>query len=238
MLRALPAFLLIMAAMTLGAADSIRLVCIGDSITQGRKGGGEHVPTYSWRYPLWQHVVDQGLPVVFVGTMREGFNGTPVYAQHGGQDFPNLHEGRWGWTTRAVADKLVETSQQWTADIAIVLLGTNDKGKEASLEPTLAAMRDIVSVLRGRNAAVKVAIGLPFQEWAPFPALAQAYVKLAADLTSETSPVITVVTGAGWISDPKKPGTHTVDWVHPNPAGDAHLAQCFATALAAWMPGK
>jgi hypothetical protein len=152
--------LLVSLCFAMFAAEPLRLVCIGDSITQGRKGAGEHLPTLSWRYPLWQHCVDSGASVTFVGSMREGFNGSPVYPAHKGQEFPNIHEGRWGWTTRAQADKLVETSPQWTADIGIVLLGTNDKEKEKSLQPTLDAMSDIVKILRGRNANVKVIIGL------------------------------------------------------------------------------
>jgi len=99
-------------------------------------------------------------------------------------------------------------------------------------------MRAIVATLRGRNPAVKVVIGEPFQEWAPFPELAQAYGRLAQELTSATSPVRTVVTRTGWISDPAQPGSHTIDWVHPNPHGDAHLAQCFAAAMVAWLPAQ
>lgn len=232
MLRCL---LLALLAFTMSAAEPLRLVCIGDSITQGRKGAGEHKPTLSWRYPLWQQLVDAGIPVTMVGSMKEGFNGSPEYPQHDGKDFPNLHEGRWGWTTRAVADKLVEIGPQWTADIGIIMLGSNDKEKEKSLQPTLDAMTDIVKILRSRNDQVKIIIGQPFQEWKPFPALAAAYVELAKTLNSDVSPVITVVTGTGWISEPTKDGSHTVDWVHPNLKGDTHIAQCFMPVLAAWV---
>jgi lysophospholipase L1-like esterase len=229
---------LLILSSALWAADPVRIVCIGDSITQGRAGRGTTVPTYSWRYPLWQACVDAKVSVDFIGSMTTGFEGSPVYGDHGGKKFVNHHEGRWGWTTRAVADALVDASKGWTADVAVVFLGTNDKIKEQGMEPTLTAMRDLVAVLRGRNAKVKIAIGLPFQEWAPFPELSKAYIALAAELTTATSPIITVATADGWVSKPDAPNTSTVDWVHPNPKGDAHIATRVFAAIAPWVKSK
>lgn len=229
--------LLVLSA-TLMAADPVRVVCIGDSITQGRAGRGPNVPTFSWRYPLWQACVDAKLNVEFVGSMTTGFEGSPDYAAHGGKPFVNHHEGRWGWTTRGVADALVDASKNWTADVAVVFLGTNDKIKEQGQEPTLTAMRDIVTVLRGRNPTVKIAIGLPFQEWEPFPALSKSYVALAAELTTTKSPVITVATADGWVSKPDAPNTSTVDWVHPNSTGDAHIATRVFAAITPWLKAR
>lgn len=227
------ALLVLSAALT--AADPVRIVCVGDSITQGRAGRGDNVPTYSWRYPLWQACVDAGSTVEFVGSMTTGFEGSPAYPAHGGRLFVNHHEGRWGWTTRAVAEALAEGSTGWTADVAVVFLGTNDKIKEQGMDPTLNAMRDIVTVLRSRNAKVKIAIGLPFQEWEPFPALCQAYAALAPELTTAKSPIITVATADGWVAKPDAPNTLTVDWVHPNPKGDAHIAARVYAAIKPWL---
>lgn len=221
---------------TAAAEDgATRIVCIGDSITQGRAGQGDKVATYSWRYPLWKLCVDAGFNVEMVGSMTTGFGGSPQYPPHQGQDFVNHHEGRWGWQTRKVADTLAEIGPQWTADVGIIFLGTNDKIKEHGSETTLGAMRDIVTVLRQRNPAVKIAIGCPFQEWAPFPELSASYTALAAELSTEASPVIAVTTAQGWISNPDREGTHTVDWVHPNPKGDAHIASRVFAAIKGWL---
>ena len=232
------ALALVLALMTTfaQAADPVRLVCIGDSITQGRAGKGDRVPTYSWRYPLWKHCVDAGFNVEMVGSMTTGFEGRPVYEDHAGKSFVNHHEGRWGWTTRAVADALVDASKGWTADVAVIFLGTNDKNlKEKNEAPTLQAMRDIVATLRARKAEVKIAIGLPFQEWEPFPTLSASYTALAAELSTKESPVIVVPTAQGWVSKPDKPDTCTVDWVHPNPKGDAHVADRVFAAIKDWL---
>lgn len=213
------------------AAEPLRVVCIGDSITQGRKGGGKAAPTLSYRYPLWKKFVDAGVAVEFVGARKTGFEGSPEYPDHGGKPFVNDHEGYWGWTTQAVSDALKESSKTWKADLAIVMLGTNDKEKEKSLEPTLKAMEEIVATLRANHPKMTIVIGQPFQEWKPFPELGKAYAELAGKLTTADSPVLSAVTSGGWVSKPDLPGTCTVDWVHPNAVGDEKLATVFFELL-------
>lgn len=223
---------------SLGAAETpVRIVCVGDSITQGRQGKGEHKPTWSYRYALWKMLIDAGHPADFVGSMTTGFEGSPVYEAYQGREFPNRHEGRWGWTTAKVAEALKESvaARTWQADIAIIMLGTNDKDTKTTLEPTVTAMRDIVASLRTNNPRMRIVIGQPFQEWEPFPAMGAAYAALAKELDSTASPVISVATSAGWVSKPDQPGATTVDWVHPNPDGDAKLATAFAAAIAPWI---
>ncbi|MBE3123778.1 MAG: hypothetical protein IMZ65_03155, partial [Planctomycetes bacterium] len=73
----------------------VRIVCIGDSITQGRKGAEgdpKNAPTYSYRYPLWKKLLDAGVNVDFVGTQKTGFEGSPAYAPYRGKEFDNEHE--------------------------------------------------------------------------------------------------------------------------------------------------
>jgi lysophospholipase L1-like esterase len=225
-------------------AQPVRVVCIGDSITQGRGdhggGGTAWTPTESYRYPLWKAFVDAGTPVEFVGSRDTGFEGTTAYAPYKGQTFPNRHEGYWGWTATAVAGRLAETSKTWVPDIALVLLGTNrEKRDEAAkkddpqgIKTTVAAIRKIVATLRAANPRVAVVIGLPFQEWEPFPEMGRAYKALAAELTTPASPVVTAEHEGKWVSDPKAPDADTVDWVHPTPHGDAKVAAGFYRAVA------
>jgi lysophospholipase L1-like esterase len=230
--------LLLLVCVSASAAEGTRLVCIGDSITQGRKGkeGNKNaVPTYSWRYPLWKLCVDAGHTVDFVGTQKTGFEGSPSYEPYKGKEFDNENEGYWGWETKGVAGILKDKSTKWTADIAMIMLGTNDKEKEKTLEPTLNAMTEIVSILRKNNPKMVIAIGLPFQEWKPFPELSKAYTELAAKLNSADSPCFTVEHAKGWVSKPDAPNTHTVDWVHPNPSGDEKLAKEFFEAIKKYL---
>ncbi len=219
-------------------AGPLRIVAIGDSITQGRQGGGQHKPTFSWRYPLWKMLVDADAHVDFVGSLKVGFNGDPDWADYKGQSFDRDHEGHWGWTTAAIADKLPGWLEGYTPDVAMILLGSNDKEKDTTLEPTVKAMTDIITALRKKNPRVVVLLGQTFQEWKPFPALREAMVKLAKDLNTEASPVVIVDHSPGWVSKPDAPGTHTVDWVHPNVAGDEKLAKNWFKALKPYLRHK
>lgn len=213
-------------------AEALKIVCIGDSITQGRKGGGDKAaPTQGYRYALWKKFVDASVAVQFVGDRKTGFEGSPEYPDYKEKKFANDSEGYWGWTTQAVSDKLKETSKHWKADLAIIMLGTNDKDKEKSLEPTLKAMEEIVATLRANNPKMAIVIGQPFQEWKPFPELSKAYAELAKKLNTTDSPVLTVETSKGWVSKPDLAGTCTVDWVHPNAVGDEKLATAFFDLL-------
>jgi hypothetical protein len=64
--------------------------------------------------------------------------------------------------------------------------------------------------------------------------MGEAYAALAARLTTAASPIIAPVTSQGWVSKPDLPGTTTIDWVHPNPDGEAKLAAVLSAAIAPW----
>ncbi|MBI5723999.1 MAG: G-D-S-L family lipolytic protein [Planctomycetes bacterium] len=206
---------------------AFKLVCIGDSITQGRKGKGDAMDrmTYSWRYPLWKMFVDENIQVDFVGSLSIGFNGDADWADYKGKKFDRDHEGHWGWTTAAVAEKLPGWIEKYTPDAAMILLGSNDKAKDKGMDPTIQAYTSIIETLRKKNPNVLILIGPPFQEWEPFPAMRKALEELAGKLTTKQSPIVIVDLSKDWVSDPKKAGTCTADWVHPNEKGDEQLAK-------------
>ncbi len=232
--------------LTLPAAP-LRIVCLGDSITQGRgdhsHGGAKWTPTFSYRYPLWKLLVDAGADVDFVGSLQGGFEGDPNWADYQGRKFDRDHEGHWGWKTVDVAAKLPGWIQGYTPDVALILLGSNDaNGKtpaeqKASVERVRTAMPDIVATLRKKKPKVVILLGQCFQEWAPFPALRTAMIELAQAQTTTESPVTIVDHSPGWVSDPKSPGTHTVDWVHPNSTGDEQLARNWFAAMKPFVAG-
>src|SRR5579862_821314 len=215
------------------AADPVRIVCIGDSITQGRKGGGPNKPTQSYRYPLWKLLVDLGANVDFVGSLGGGFEGDPEWPDYRGKPFGRRHEGHWGWTTRAVREKLPEWIRGYTPDIALILLGANDANPKLNLtiDDTAKDMEQLIDILRAKNPGIVVLLGKPFMEWKPFPEMRERFDVLAKAKTTAVSPVVTVDLSKGWISKPDSPGTHTVDWVHPNADGDSKLAGAWAEAL-------
>ncbi len=229
-------------------AEPIKIVPIGDSITQGRKGDdGKFKRTYGWRYPFWKKLIDAGIKFDLVGSIdtgfdRQKFGGDPEYADYQGQAFDKDHEGHWGWAANGIADKLPGWLEGYTPDIALIMLGTNDSGQDRragldTVEETKKDMRRIIEILRADNPNVGIIIGEPFQEWDPFPAMAEAYRELAQEMTTAESPVATVATNEGWISNPDLEGTSTVDWVHPNQRGDEIIAAAFFEGLKEMLAG-
>jgi len=49
--------------------------------------------------------------------------------------------------------------------------------------------------------------------------------QLAKEEGAPGGPVLTVDHSRGWVSDPKLPNTLTVDWAHPDAAGDERRAR-------------
>jgi lysophospholipase L1-like esterase len=226
---------LLLAALLLlpATAAPVKIVCIGDSITQGRKGGGANKPTQSWRYPLWKKLVDLGATVDFVGSLAGGFEGDPEWPDYKGKTFDREHEGHWGWTTKGVREKLPEWIKGYSPDVALILLGTNDPNPKLNwtLEDTAKEMEQLIDILRAKNAKVTILLGKPFQEWKPFPEMRDRFDALAKAKSTAASPIVTVDLSKGWVSNPDMAGSHTVDWVHPNADGDARLAGLWLEAL-------
>ena len=212
-------------------SGKVRIVLIGDSITQGRKAKGDRAMTYSWRCPLWKKLVDAGASFDFVGSLKIGFEGDADWKDYKGKSFDRDHEGHWGWKTRDIRAKLGGWLGGYTPDIALILLGSNDPGGKMTSDETKAEMQKIIELLRKRNPKVTVLLAPPFHEWKPFPEVRTKYRDLARELNTKASGVEYVDLGTGWVSNPKADGTHTVDWVHPNPKGDEKLAAGWFEAL-------
>ncbi|HPG39327.1 MAG TPA: PKD domain-containing protein [bacterium] len=213
----------------------VRIVAIGDSITQGRAA---EPATQSFRYPLWKKLVDAGVKFDFVGSLSGGFEGDPDWPDYKGLSFDRDHEGHWGWKADNILEKLPGWLAGYTPDMALLLLGSNDLDNTESVAQTGEEMSQIIDLLRADNPDVIIFLGLSISEWKAYPALSEAYIELTRLKTTDKSPVIPVRHHTGWISDPQQPGTHTVDWVHPNQAGDLKLAQNWFRAMAPYLKVK
>jgi lysophospholipase L1-like esterase len=222
------------------AIGTLRVVCIGDSITQGcgHLGKDTDPPTYGWRYAFWKDCVAAGYPVEMVGSIDTGANGTPEYDNFKGKKFNNRHESRWGWTTEQIRDQLKQTSLHWKADLALIHLGDNsDPQTEAEkssdpegIERTVKAMRDVINILRANNPKIVIVLRAPDGGSTRNNGLDVAYKKLAAQLGSAASPILTADLPADWVADPNQPDTDTRDGCHPNPKGDKKIADGYFKA--------
>jgi lysophospholipase L1-like esterase len=223
-------------ALAAAAADGaparpVRILPLGDSITQGGKTDREE---YTYRHPLYFKLKAAGYDVDFIGSLKAGLQpGAKWPDGPDGTPFDPDHEGHYGWKTAAVRDRLAEWMQAWPAapDIALIHLGTNDQNAGDHTEAVVKPLKDIVAMLRGKNPRVVVLVGhLNFNGGAALK-IRPLVEAMAKDLSTTESPVVTVHHYQGWIEDPKREGTDTFDWAHPNPQGQKKMADRWFEAM-------
>jgi len=212
-------------------------MCLGDSITQGSK---QH-PSY--RYRLWKKLIDHAFDVEFVGTAHANFGGDPYVkgTKHKGKTYANRHEGHWGWTAdeilngKAGEGKLQNRLQDYTPDVVLMHLGTNDMFRNQPLDETVNELREIVRQLRADHPSVTIFIAqlIPADAQRVGPQAAQNIQLLNAripalvqELHTAASPLILVDQFSGF-----DPTADTYDGVHPDGSGEEKMAQKWYVAL-------
>jgi lysophospholipase L1-like esterase len=211
-----------------------RLVCIGDSITQGGKRDRTEL-TYRW--PLAGLFHAAGLNIDFVGSRRQGLHADAVWPDREGQPFDADHEGYYGAKTASVRDKLVATLPTFSApDIALIHLGTNDQKATDHAAAVAGPLEEIIGLLRARNPRVTVLLGhLNFNAGNALT-IRPLVEDVAARLTTPESPVVTLHHYRGWRENPKGDSPDTFDWAHPNPSGQKKMADAWFSALQSFLP--
>jgi hypothetical protein len=58
---------------------------------------------------------------------------------------------------------------------------------------------------------------------------------MAKEISTEESPVLTVHHYQGWKENPQMEGTDTFDWAHPNPQGQAKMANKWFEAMKSYL---
>lgn len=219
------AALLALAALlsTPAAAEPVRIICIGDSITQG---GLAQRPEHSYRLPLYYLLRAEGVDVDFVGSRHAGLEPAAAWPA----DFDPDHEGYYGATTATVRDALRASMKTLPAvDFALINLGTNDAGTNPAVTVT-PPLEDIVSMLRERNPHVKIYLAEIPIAWRDWRFRWQAW-SLARRLTTPESPIVTVDFHTGWYRR-----ADTFDGVHPNPEGQLKMARRWLAHMRPALP--
>jgi acyl-CoA thioesterase I len=202
----------------------VRIVPIGDSITQG---GKREAKQYTYRWPLARMLEDEGVEFEFIGTRTEGVD--PDARWPG--PFDADHEGYYGATSAYVRDRLRDDLPRLPPpDIALIDLGTNDDPDDI-VNATIRPLEDIVAMLRARNPQVAVCVAL-----IPAKALRGFFLHLrvtaaAKRLSTAESPVVAVAQDVGWNADPQDPSGDTFDGVHPNLKGQRKMAEQWLSAM-------
>ncbi|MFD5751779.1 cellulose binding domain-containing protein [Streptomyces sp. NPDC127033] len=209
------------------AADPIRIMPLGDSIT-GSPG--------CWRSVLWNRLQDSGhTSIDFVGTLGPQGCGQP----HDGDN-----EGHGGFlaTNVAAQNQLPGWLDATRPDIVVMHFGTNDVWSNIAPDRILAAFDTLVGQMRVSNPDMKILVAqlIPMNP-SSCAECAQRVVDLnsripawAAGRTTARSPVIAVDQWTGFST-----AADTYDGVHPNSSGDNKIAARWYPALTSLLtPGS
>lgn len=223
----------------------IRIVCIGNSITQGKSltpnvtvpaTFGTITDQLSYRFWLWQSLDSLGLNVDFVGTNHIWFQEvgslavtTPVSA-YTGHTFPRSHEAFYGIKTAGfvsgtTSDNIVyppfsTRSKNFTADIALIHLGTNDNDVDSV--QTRENIYTVIDLLRAQHDSIIIILAKTITGW---KAVNKLVDRVCVAKGTAKSPVIPIDLATGFINDNLAYGTMTWDWVHPNQKGQKFMAK-------------
>ncbi len=186
---------------------SIRIMCIGDSITEGGK-------SFEVYRPLLRKKL--GFDVIFVGSK--------------GGDLK--HEGYGGRNVAFLAETVPANFARFPADAILIHAGHNNFAKDKPVPGIITNTRKLIEGCRKANPNVSVFLGqvitskkLP--KYSYIPGLNSSLAKLVTELNSDKSRVILVDHASGF-----DPDTMTVpDKVHPNARGAEHMAQRWAAAI-------
>jgi GDSL-like Lipase/Acylhydrolase family len=190
----------------------IKIMPIGDSITQGGRKLGE----YSYRLPLFKMLKQAGYKVDFIGSQGKLDDENFQWPS----DFDNNHEGYYGETTWSVHDTFMANTKALPApDIALIQLGNNDLSRWNQFSAVLSPLHDIIKRLREKNPKVTILLSELNHNW-PRSKYLRIHLKLLAFYeNSSKSRIIMVPHYKKW--DTKK---DTFDGLHPNATGQQKMA--------------
>ena len=204
------------------AQEPVRIMPLGDSITQGRRSQPGYRPI------LWRRLAQAGYRVDFVGSLHATVEGSVLDG-----DFDADHEGHWGWR----ADEVLARIDGWTAaarpDVVLLHIGTNDIGGGEHPDRTAAEVEQIIVRLRARNPQVHVLLAtiipLVYDDISERIREFNARLEdLARALDTPRSRIVLVDHYTDF--DARR---DTYDGLHPNPSGAARMADEWFEALSA-----
>ncbi len=198
-------------ASTLSYSGAIKLMPIGDSLTQGE------APRSSYRRYLYEQLVAAGYQVDFVGSQRSSLAGT----------FDQDHEGHWFWRAEQILASIKDWAIQSRPDVALLMIGSVDTLQGQSIASTTEEIGKIIDGLRAGNPAVAVFLAQPpASTWFDVAPLRAALPALVAAKHSAASPVFLVDQSTGFDAR-----TDTQDGFNLSESGERKIAQRWFEAL-------
>lgn len=204
------------------AAEPLRVMLVGDSITHGSAGD------WTWRYRLWKEFQSQAVPVDFVGPRNDLFDN--VTSEHGSQayldaDFDRDHAAVWGGQLTFPSHFPTQLTEDYQPDVVVILIGVNDL-TWMQQAPTVVQgqIRDMVARIRAVDPDVEVVLGQTPLTWKTgVPALND----LLDELGDELPDAAVADTDTDFTMD-----LDTWDGTHPSATGEVKIAAAVADAIA------
>jgi len=204
--------------------EPLRIVPIGNSITHSNN---EH---NSYRYNFWKKMIDAGIPFDFVGSGTTNNNGNPNFVDYKNHTFDTDNEGHWGIQTPTFKDNIDSWLKKYTADIALIHLGTNDIGNRTPNESKTNLVY-IINALRTKNPNLVVFIAkLIPRHNKNHTDYNNMIAELATEMNTAQSPVFLVDQSEGFDYQ-----TDTWDGTHPNALGEEKMATKWFNAVKAYL---
>ena len=216
------------------AERPLRIVCIGDAITQG---GRTNRMEYTYRWPLFCMLKDAKINFDFIGSRQKGLHPNAIWHNYNGEVFDPDHEGVYGIKTANALKNLRCAIPKWSAppDIALIHLGTNDQKAKDYTVAIIDPLREMIELLRKNNPHMVILLGhLNFNNGTALK-IRPLIDALAQEMNTQKSPVLTVNHFEGWNEKPHLPDSDTFDWVHPNRKGQKKMAVKWFQAMQPWL---
>ncbi len=217
----------------------LKVICIGDSITQG-KVVKDNIKELSYRFYLWEKLDSAGYRVDMLGSNSIWFQESrkkmvkiPV-SRYTAHTFDRDHESYYGLRTGQMVNggfthdsvkyaPLKERLQKMAApDYAFVHIGTND-GNNDSLQ-TISSLKQIIEELHPRNPRITIFLAKLNTPWVRFVNHSVKPVTTEFKIKYPKMLIVPVDMASGWVNCPEAPGSMTFDWAHPNPLGQKVMA--------------
>ena len=204
-----------------GAYAQIRIMPLGNSITQGVAGSSDDT---GYRRALYLSLTSAGHTINFVGSQTTGI---PT-------DFDRNHEGHSGWRADQIRDNVSGWLTTNPADIILLHIGTNDISQGNTNISTVSEVNEILNRIDARSTATVVFLARIINRADGYSAATTDYnarLQALADTRIASGDLIIVVDQEAALTYP----ADLVDAVHPNDAGYLKMAQCWFTTLSEYL---
>ena len=209
------------------SGGSLRIMPLGDSITEGESGHN------TYRRVLWQRLQGAGCDVDFVGTkfgVSSGYRNSPSKSPPNG-DFDLDHEGYWDYQVNELLPFVASSVAAAQPDIVLIHVGTNDVLAGQSAAGIAGEISSLINTLRSGKSDVYIVLAkiIPAaSSTAGTSALNRQIDGIAARLNTAASPVVVVDQASGYST------ADNYDGVHPAPSGENKLGNRWADTVLAW----